>query len=55
MYWRTCPPCVSLLLQDAAYGGDATWISNDVVQEYDGRIYINVPAACTLLLVQEQG
>ncbi|KAI3423988.1 hypothetical protein D9Q98_009821 [Chlorella vulgaris] len=39
--------------QDTAYGGAATWVSNDVVGEYDGRIYINLPASCTLMLVQQ--
>ena len=39
--------------QDPEYGGDASWVSNDVVQEYDGRIYLNLPASCTLMLVQQ--
>lgn len=46
------PPLPSLP-QDTAYGGAATWVSNDVVGEYDGRIYINLPASCTLMLVQQ--
>lgn len=44
-------PCAT---QDTAYGGNPEWISNDVVAENDGRIYINLPAACTLMLVQQQ-
>jgi len=40
-------------LQDAAYGGDPKWISNDEVTEHDGRIYLSLPASCTLMLVQQ--
>lgn len=39
--------------QDERYGGDPKWVSNDVVDEYDGRIYVNLPPACTLMLVQQ--
>lgn len=39
--------------QDAEYGGAPTWVSNDEVAEYDGRIYLNLPASCTLVLVQQ--
>lgn len=54
----TALPSFSLLspgpsAQDPAYGGDPSWLSNDVVQEYDGRIYLNLPASCTLMLVQQ--
>ena len=45
------PP--SLPPQDSAYGGDPQWRSNDVVQEYDGRIYLSLPPSCTLVLVQQ--
>lgn len=44
----------ALPLQDPAYGGDPAWLTNDVVPEYDGRIFINLPAACTLMLIQQQ-
>jgi hypothetical protein len=40
--------------QDTVYGGDSSWISNDVVTQHEGRIYLNLPAACTLMLVQQQ-
>eukprot|EP00887_Chlorella_sp_A99_P003655 scaffold7.g3655.t1 len=39
--------------QDPAYGGDPAWVSNGVVPEHDGRIFLNLPASCTLMLVQQ--
>ena len=48
--------CVVVLcpLQAVSYGADPKWVSNDVVQEYDGRIHLNLPGSCTLMLVQQQ-
>uniref|UniRef100_A0A383W668 1,4-alpha-glucan branching enzyme n=1 Tax=Tetradesmus obliquus TaxID=3088 RepID=A0A383W668_TETOB len=39
--------------QDVQYGGDPKWVSNDIVAEYDGKIYLNLPPSCTLMLVQQ--
>ena len=39
--------------QAPEYGGDPKWVSNDVVPVHDGRIYINLPASCTLMLVEQ--
>lgn len=39
--------------QDAKYGGSPTWVSNDVVTAHDGKIWINLPAQCTIMLVQQ--
>ena len=37
-----------------AFKPDLTWLACvPCLQEYDGRIYLNVPASCTLMLVQE--
>eukprot|EP00878_Enallax_costatus_P013457 GHUV01014072.1.p1 GENE.GHUV01014072.1~~GHUV01014072.1.p1 ORF type:complete len:359 (+),score=43.42 GHUV01014072.1:1072-2148(+) len=38
--------------QDPGYNGDAGYHSNAVVKEYDGRIYLNIPPQCTLMLRQ---
>lgn len=39
--------------QDPKYGGDPTWVSNDVVPVHEGRIHLNLPASCTLMLAQQ--
>lgn len=45
---RAC--CVS---QDAAYGGDTHYHSNSgEIQVHDGKIYLNIPPQCTLMLRQ---